>query len=103
MQDLQVLENLPDFMPITEEQKIFIWRFRFSLSKKKELLLKFLKAVDWQSETERKQAMDLLKSWSKIDMNQALPLLSGFFSLNGHYSHLRVDYSVNPEILTMFA
>ena len=34
-----------------------------------------------------------MNDWAEIDMEQALPLLSGFFSLNDVYTHMR---GVNP-------
>ena len=46
--------------------------------------------------------MLLLTDWEKIELEQALALLSGFFSLNDEYSHLRVVNPVTPEIIKRF-
>ena len=82
-------------MPLTQEQKSLIWRFRYSQSINNKLLLKFLVDVNWQSGTERDQAVKLLKSWAEIKIDQALPLLSGFFSLNDIHTHMRIANTFN--------
>ena len=46
--------------------------------------------------------MLLLTDWEKIELEQALALLSGFFSLNDEYSNLRVVNPVTPEIINRF-
>ena len=46
--------------------------------------------------------MNLLHEWEPIELEQALGLLTGFFSLNDEYSHLRVVNPVTPEIIKKF-
>ena len=46
--------------------------------------------------------MNLLHEWESIELEQALALLTGFFSLNDEYSHLRVVNPVTPEIIKRF-
>jgi hypothetical protein len=59
-------------------------------------------SVNWQSITERDQASKLTKLWVEITIDQALPLLSGFFSLNEVYSHMRIVNPSNEEIRKKF-
>ena len=47
-------------------------------------------SVNWASVKEQTQAIALLKEWAEIGLEQALPMLSGFFSLNEVYSHMRI-------------
>ena len=46
--------------------------------------------------------MNLLHEWEQIELEQALALLTGFFSLNDEYSHLRVANPATPEIIKKF-
>ena len=46
--------------------------------------------------------MNLLHEWEPIELEQALALLTGFFSLNDEYSHLRVANPATPEIIKKF-
>ena len=46
--------------------------------------------------------MNLLHEWENIELEQALALLTGFFSLNDEYQHLRVVNPVTPEIIKRF-
>ena len=43
-----------------------------------------------------------MKTWVQIDVNQALPLLSGFFSLNNVYTHMRIANPVTKHIIDKF-
>jgi Phosphoinositide 3-kinase family, accessory domain (PIK domain) len=43
-------------------------------------------SVNWIEKKESKQAIILMKQWAKIELEQALALLSGIFSLNNVYS-----------------
>lgn len=43
-----------------------------------------------------------MKEWAEIAIDQALPLLSGFFSLNDVYSHMRIVKPLDQEIIKKF-
>ena len=77
--------DLPDFTNLSVEQKALLWRFRYSLTNNKKALAKFLKCIDWTKEKEEKEAMNMLKSWQEIDIEQAIPLLSFMFCANKIY------------------
>ena len=67
------------------------WRFRHFCSSRKDLLAKFLFSVNWSVKNELTSAIELLRSWAEIDPDQALILISGFFSLNQEYTQLRKE------------
>jgi hypothetical protein len=43
-----------------------------------------------------------MKEWAEIDVEQALPLLSGYFSLNNTFIRMRVTNPLTPEIIKAF-
>ena len=52
------------------------------LKKRKETLIKFLFSVDWNNEESINEAIKLFEEWEKPDINQAIVMLSGLFSLH---------------------
>jgi phosphatidylinositol 3-kinase len=53
-----------------------MWKFRFSLTRDKRGLIKFLKSVTWRDPSEVKQAVEvLLPMWTDIETDDALELL----------------------------
>lgn len=93
----------PLFLNLTEKEKDLFWKYRHYCSAKSgELLPRFLLAVNWQNPRETDIAAELMKNWVQIDVNQALPLLSGFFSLNNIYTHMRIANPVSKHIIDKF-
>ena len=99
---LNMLTDMPVFQTLSQEEKGLIWRFRHSQSARKEALPKFLLSVNWERPSEREQAISLLQNWAEIDLEQALPLLSGFFCLNDMNSRIRLVDTMNDEVLRRF-
>lgn len=64
---------------LSPEEKDLIWKFRYHLTRDKRALTKFLKSVNWQDQSESKQAVEVLKRWSEIDVDDALELLGPTF------------------------
>eukprot|EP00971_Amphidinium_carterae_P264579 5248370-Amphidinium_carterae.1 len=64
---------------ITAEEKLLLFRFRYSLPEKPGALTKFLHAVDWKDLEERQQATELLAKWKVADIDDALELLGKEF------------------------
>ncbi|DBA04605.1 TPA: hypothetical protein N0F65_012188 [Lagenidium giganteum] len=56
-------------------EKDLLWKFRYTLTDNKKAVVKFLLSVDWNDETEVKQATELLHQWCEIDIADALKLL----------------------------
>ncbi|KAJ3129548.1 Phosphatidylinositol (PI) 3-kinase [Nowakowskiella sp. JEL0407] len=78
--DLNTILRYPPTKILTPEEKDLIWKFRFSLSKDKKALTKFIKSVEWNDAIEEKQAVELLHSWVEIDVEDALELLGPTFT-----------------------
>lgn len=64
---------------LNSEEKFVVWKFRHHLSKDKRALTKFVKATDWNSSNEARQAIDLIPNWAEIDVDSALELLGPNF------------------------
>lgn len=60
---------------LKNDDKDLLWKFRYTLLDNKKAVVKFLLSVDWNEETERQQATDLLQQWCEIDIADALKLL----------------------------
>uniref|UniRef100_A0A182S9W3 Phosphatidylinositol 3-kinase catalytic subunit type 3 n=1 Tax=Anopheles maculatus TaxID=74869 RepID=A0A182S9W3_9DIPT len=65
--------------PLSSEEQDIIWKYRFYLSSHKKALTKFLKCVNWETATEVRQALALLETWSPMDVEDALELLTSTF------------------------
>lgn len=44
----------------------------------------------------------MMYNWNDIGIEEAIPLISGFFCLNDIFSHIRVVKTLNSEILDSF-
>ncbi|ORY67639.1 kinase-like domain-containing protein [Pseudomassariella vexata] len=64
---------------LSPEEKDLVWKFRYHLTKDKRALTKFVKSVNWQDQSEAKQAIQVIAKWSEIDVDDALELLGPTF------------------------
>ncbi|KAK8102825.1 phosphatidylinositol 3 [Apiospora sp. TS-2023a] len=64
---------------LTLEEKDLVWKFRYHLTKDKRAVTKFVKSVNWQDQSESKQAIQVLAKWTEIDVDDALELLGPTF------------------------
>ncbi|XXH02780.1 hypothetical protein Hte_009166 [Hypoxylon texense] len=64
---------------LSPEEKDLVWKFRYHLTKDKRALTKFVKSVNWQDQSESKQAIQVLSKWTDIDVDDALELLGPTF------------------------
>ena len=73
----------PSSKPLTQDELDLVWKYRAYLCSQRKALPKFLRSViDWhgaQSSGELKEALELLANWERIDMYDALELLSPDF------------------------
>ena len=60
---------------LTDKEKDEVWRFRHHLMRDKRALTKLVKSVNWNEQTESRQAISLLPKWVEIDVDDALELL----------------------------
>ncbi|KHJ30663.1 putative phosphatidylinositol 3-kinase [Erysiphe necator] len=63
------------------DEKDLIWKFRHHLTSNKRALTKFVKSVNWQDQSESRQAVQILSSskWTEVDVDDALELLGPTF------------------------
>jgi phosphatidylinositol 3-kinase len=64
---------------LSPEEKDLIWKFRHHLTRNKKALTKFAKSVNWQDQSESRQAAQILGKWTDIDVDDALELLGPTF------------------------
>ena len=64
---------------LSPEEKDLIWKFRHHLTRNKKALTKFAKSVNWQDQSESRQAAQILGKWTDIDIDDALELLGPTF------------------------
>ncbi|MES1909047.1 MAG: hypothetical protein MHM6MM_001859 [Cercozoa sp. M6MM] len=78
-----------------------LWDFRYSLLEDPHALTKFLRAVDWTSESQSKEALKLMRQWAPIGAADALELLSPQFTHKSVRSFavevLRNDTALNDD------
>ena len=65
---------------LSREEKELLWQFRFSLIEDPKALTKFLRCVHWNDVDDSSHALQLIDQWKKIDIADALDLLSKSFS-----------------------
>jgi hypothetical protein len=70
-------------LSISREEREILWKFRYSLVEEKRSLIKFLMSVNWNdSEEVRVVTLELMPKWKRIDLADALMLLSHQFANN---------------------
>ncbi|KAI2620530.1 phosphatidylinositol 3-kinase [Hypoxylon sp. NC1633] len=86
---------------LTPEEKDLVWKFRYHLTKDKRALTKFVKSVNWQDQSESKQAIQVLGKWTDIDVDDALELLGPTFDNRAvrTYAVDRLKKSDDDELL----
>lgn len=77
---LHTIVCYPPTTTLTSEEQDLVWKFRFYLTSHKKALTKFLKCINWETHSEVKQAIILLKQWTPMDVEDALELLSPTFT-----------------------
>ncbi|KAI8788980.1 phosphatidylinositol 3-kinase catalytic subunit type 3 [Biomphalaria glabrata] len=78
-----LLNNIVGYPPtktLSSEEQDLVWKFRYYLSSQKEALAKFLKSVNWKLPQESTAALEMLLSWSPMNVEDALELLSPAFT-----------------------
>lgn len=78
-----IVYRYPPTATLTNEEQDLVWKFRFYLTSHKKALTKFLKCVKWNTiiypNEEVRQALELLKQWAPMEVEDALELLSPAF------------------------
>lgn len=66
--------------PLVPEQRMLLWRFRWSLVGEPRALTKVLRCVDWADVRDARAAAELIARWAPISIADALELLSPAFT-----------------------
>ncbi|KAL2023534.1 hypothetical protein VTK56DRAFT_2142 [Thermocarpiscus australiensis] len=77
--ELNVIMSYSPTHSLSPEEKDLIWKFRHHLTRNKKALTKFAKSVNWQDQSESRQAAQILGKWTDIDVDDALELLGPSF------------------------
>ncbi|KAK1750281.1 kinase-like domain-containing protein [Echria macrotheca] len=77
--ELNLIMSYSPTHTLSPEEKDLIWKFRYHLTRYKKALTKFVKSVNWQDQSESKQAVQVLGKWTDIDVDDALELLGPTF------------------------
>jgi phosphatidylinositol 3-kinase len=77
--ELNLIMTYSPTRSLTPEEKDLVWKFRYHLTKDKRSLTKFVKSVNWQDQSESKQAIQVMAKWTEIDVDDALELLGPTF------------------------
>ncbi|OAQ98168.1 hypothetical protein LLEC1_03579 [Akanthomyces lecanii] len=78
--ELNTIMNYSPTHTLTPEEMDLVWKFRYHLTRDKRALTKFAKSVNWNDQSESKQAIQVLGRWTEIDVDDALELLGSSFS-----------------------
>lgn len=98
------LNNIMSYSPthaLSPEEADLVWKFRYHLTRDKRALTKFVKSVNWTDVSESKQAIQVLKQWTDIDVDDALELLGPSFDNSGvrSYAVSRLRKADDEELL----
>uniref|UniRef100_A0A1B6DM67 Phosphatidylinositol 3-kinase catalytic subunit type 3 n=1 Tax=Clastoptera arizonana TaxID=38151 RepID=A0A1B6DM67_9HEMI len=98
---LYTIVAYPPTKQLTTEEQDLIWKFRFYLSNQKKALTKFLRCINWSVTGEVRQALDMLKQWTPMDVEDSLQLLSPSFSYPSvrKYAVTRLQQALDDDLL----
>ena len=88
-EQIEMIEKIlvrPIFGELESENKNLLWKFRYFLIGNKFALTKFLHCVTWNKDKECVEALSLFDKWIKIELDEAISLLSAYFCCNEIYN-----------------
>jgi phosphatidylinositol 3-kinase len=77
--ELNIIMAYGPTQELNGDEKDLIWKFRHHLTRDRRALTKFIKSVNWQDQSEARQAVQILPKWTAIDVDDALELLGPTF------------------------
>ena len=89
-QERQALDRIVAYPPnkeLDQEEKDLVWRFRYALTSDREAMTKFLQSADWGDAAEAEQAGAIMRGWARMDVGDALEMLSPSFKSEQVRSH----------------
>lgn len=75
-----IIHRYPPTYNLSGDEQDLVWKFRFYLANQKKALTKVLKCINWSTQSEVQQALDLLNHWVPIDVEDALELFTPVFT-----------------------
>ena len=88
-------DRMANCRPLSSDDRLLLWRFRWNLTGEKRALTKVLQSVDWGDVQEARQGIKLLSHWVAIDVADALELLSpSFLNPEVWLLHCEIQWSV---------
>ncbi len=81
-QERRVLDRIVAYPPnqeLDQDEMNLVWRYRYALSTDRNALTKFVHCVDWADAAESKQAASIMELWARMDVGDALEMLSPSF------------------------
>ncbi|XP_064474715.1 phosphatidylinositol 3-kinase catalytic subunit type 3-like [Ornithodoros turicata] len=97
---LNAIVNYPSTKQLSIEEQDLVWKFRFYLTSQKKALAKFVKCVNWSVRNEAAQALELLRAWQPMDVEDALELLGPDFQHPEvrHYAVARLQQADSDDL-----
>ncbi|QQP32979.1 Putative phosphatidylinositol 3-kinase catalytic subunit, partial [Caligus rogercresseyi] len=98
---LNAIVAYPSTRSLSSEEQDLMWRYRFYLAENKKALSKFVKCVNWRTESEADSALDLINhTWAPMDVEDALELLGPSFKYPGlrQYAVSRLQQAQNEDL-----
>lgn len=77
------LKHIMEYPPgrqLSAHEKGSIWKYRYYLMNNKKALTKLLKSTNMSEESERTEVLELMNTWSEIDIEDAIELLGPSFT-----------------------
>ncbi|XP_003741971.1 phosphatidylinositol 3-kinase catalytic subunit type 3 [Galendromus occidentalis] len=87
--------------PLTAEEQDLVWKYRFYLKDQKKAMARFVHCVKWDAEVETLQALDLMRQWEPMDVEDALELLGPQFKHKAvrRYAVTRLEQASDEDLL----
>ncbi|OQR70311.1 phosphatidylinositol 3-kinase catalytic subunit type 3-like [Tropilaelaps mercedesae] len=87
--------------PLTADEQDLVWKFRFYLKDQKKALAKFVHCVKWNAEEETFHALELMRQWEPMDVEDALELLGPQFKHTAvrRYAVTRLEQASDEDLL----
>ena len=81
-QERHLLDRIVAYPPnkdLDQDEKDLVWRYRYALASDRKAITKFLRCVDWADADEAEQAGAIVARWARMDVGDALEMLSPSF------------------------
>lgn len=96
-----IVYRYPPTTSLSGEEQDLVWKFRFYLSSHKKALTKIIKCINWDTVSDVKHALSLLRNWAPMDVEDALELLNPTFThpTVRQYAIMRLNQAPDEDLL----